>query len=506
MAAESIKQLHDFSQFVCFFRDLTGHGSYNGRDGAVKCRAGSELILLGGPQSDRIVLAFLAARVKACSKGLRQRMRHHRKRHRRAGVAGRRGPIGWLRRLFRERQVYLRSEGTVQFITLSPTVQVVSSVILLAGMFWLAFATVNILFKDQLLALEERRMYQARLDYEDRIAELRRKIDAINARLLINQKGYLAKVDGLRNEYKRLVERHRQISEFLSRRWGADKAGKTKDKSGSLEIPAQAAIAELLNRPPLRRVYTRTFATRAQAERPLRDLKREFAAFEDFQVALLDRSIIQARSEVATAARIFSRIGINPKAVIKQSSFTPRDAVGGPFVAVSTAKIGSKKLADRIESVVDELVAAEKLRLEAQRLPLTLPLAQVIRVTSNFGFRRDPFKRVASLHTGIDLKAPYGAPVRTQADGVVTYAGWQSGYGKLVAIRHDNGVSTRYAHLSKILVTKGERVSKGKIVGAVGNTGRSTGFHLHYETRVNGRAINPRRVWALRNAVQALSQ
>ncbi len=142
-------------------------------------------------------------------------------RHRRSqGRNGRRRSIGErLRYAFRERQIYLRSEGEVQFITLRPKVQMFTLVGLMVGMFWLAYSTINVVFKDQLLSLKERNMYQARLDYEDRIAAMRTSIDRLNSKLMIDQNGYLNRVDEVRIEYGKLVERHRQLTEFFRQGW-----------------------------------------------------------------------------------------------------------------------------------------------------------------------------------------------------------------------------------------------------------------------------------------------
>ncbi len=139
-------------------------------------------------------------------------------------------------------------------------------------------------------------------------------------------------------------------------------------------------------------------------------------------------------------------------------------------------------------------------------MPLYSPLAKVKRISSHFGLRRDPFRRRMAMHAGIDFKASYGAAIMATAAGVVKRAGWEGAYGRMVEIVHDNGISTRYAHMSAIKVRKGQRVKRGTIVGRLGNTGRSTGAHLHYETRIAGDAIDPVRFWKIRHAVQKISQ
>jgi len=114
-------------------------------------------------------------------------------------------------------------------------------------------------------------------------------------------------------------------------------------------------------------------------------------------------------------------------------------------------------------------------------------------VTSDFGVRHDPYNEDRSMHQGLDISTPHGQPVQTPSDGTVVFNGSEGGYGKVLVIDHGYGVKTRYAHLSETVVRLGERVARGQKVAAVGNTGRSTGPHLHYEVRVNGIPENPRK-------------
>ena len=112
--------------------------------------------------------------------------------------------------------------------------------------------------------------------------------------------------------------------------------------------------------------------------------------------------------------------------------------------------------------------------------------------TSGYGVRSDPFRGAAAMHAGIDLAGPNGTPIYATADGTVTEAAWNNGgYGRLIKIDHGRGIETRYAHLSAMSVAPGQRVSRGQLIGRMGSTGRSTGSHLHYEVRIDGRAVNP---------------
>lgn len=111
--------------------------------------------------------------------------------------------------------------------------------------------------------------------------------------------------------------------------------------------------------------------------------------------------------------------------------------------------------------------------------------------TSDFGVRSDPFRHTAAMHAGIDLAGPIGTPIYATADGVVARAEWAGGYGNLVEIDHGKGIHTRFGHLSKLLVKPNSRVHRGDLIALMGSTGRSTGSHLHYEVRIDGRAVNP---------------
>ena len=112
-------------------------------------------------------------------------------------------------------------------------------------------------------------------------------------------------------------------------------------------------------------------------------------------------------------------------------------------------------------------------------------------VSSPFGWRPSPFGSGWEFHKGIDICAYYGAPIRATADGTVEYAGWFEGYGRFIKIYHRDGIETCYGHLSKIIVKAGEHVKKGQVIGYEGDSGLSTGPHLHYEVRINGVAVNP---------------
>src|SRR5690606_11084589 len=144
-----------------------------------------------------------------------------------------------------------------------------------------------------------------------------------------------------------------------------------------------------------------------------------------------------------------------------------------------------------LHSLQPRIVAVSRLRELIGQLPLRRPISGEIDMSSNFGYRVDPFTRGPAMHTGMDLRAESGTPIRATAHGQVVTAEYSDGYGNMVEVEHAGGLSTRYAHMSAILVTLGQSVGSGTLVGRVGSTGRSTGPHLHYETRMEGDAIDP---------------
>jgi murein DD-endopeptidase MepM/ murein hydrolase activator NlpD len=192
------------------------------------------------------------------------------------------------------------------------------------------------------------------------------------------------------------------------------------------------------------------------------------------QAALVAKAL-DARYQV-TAAEL-QRLGISPARPGSEQG------VGGPFESAGNATFkalfNSWKKLDQLQ---DGIIA----------VPADKPVKTDVEFTSGFGFRSDPFHAGAAFHPGIDLAGAYGTPIYATADGTVLRAGWNSGgYGNLVEIDHGRGISTRYGHMSAILVHEGDHITRGQQIGRMGSTGRSTGNHVHYEVRIDGRPVNP---------------
>lgn len=139
----------------------------------------------------------------------------------------------------------------------------------------------------------------------------------------------------------------------------------------------------------------------------------------------------------------------------------------------------------RLQLLMEQLDTVQLYNIAISKLPLAMPVRTAVRFTSPFGIRD------GRPHNGMDLAGPVGTPIYATADGYVSFAGRQSGYGNLIIIQHEFGFETRFGHLNLISVEKGQRVSRGDRIGDMGNTGRSTGSHLHYEVHTNGTPVNP---------------
>ncbi|AZI38198.1 M23 family metallopeptidase [Caenibius tardaugens NBRC 16725] len=210
------------------------------------------------------------------------------------------------------------------------------------------------------------------------------------------------------------------------------------------------------------------------------------ARIEARQLAFVEKLTRYADRRAARAAVAIRKLGLDPRAIMAASDEAGR---GGPLELLTTERDGS--LDPRFERLGLSLERLEALERGLAGIPQVLP-ASLSMISSGFGYRRDPFAGHAALHSGLDFRGPIGSPIYAAATGKVIFAGVKNGYGNVIEISHGNGLVTLYAHMSAFHARPGQDVQAGDIIGAIGNTGRSTGPHLHFEVRHNGRAVNPR--------------
>ncbi|WP_104509619.1 M23 family metallopeptidase, partial [Rhodoblastus sphagnicola] len=235
----------------------------------------------------------------------------------------------------------------------------------------------------------------------------------------------------------------------------------------------------------------------------LRALAGNVDRIEKKQVSALENLRAPAAARAENLRLAFAEAGLPLERLLRHATAAKptADAVGGPYEpaggASEPAGGASEPAGGAFERAFAEvnrsMTLMDGLRRALPYAPLRQPLPGALDVTSVFGYRADPFLGRPALHSGMDLRAPYGDPVRATASGRVTVAEASGGYGNLVELDHGAGLATRYGHLSEIEVSDGQWVEAGAIVGRIGTTGRSTGAHLHYEVRVDGAAVDPSR-------------
>jgi murein DD-endopeptidase MepM/ murein hydrolase activator NlpD len=216
-------------------------------------------------------------------------------------------------------------------------------------------------------------------------------------------------------------------------------------------------------------------AASAPANADVARMERELAAMQA-DVAVI-KEAAQRRFQL-TAVEV-RRLGLDPRRL--------QAGVGGPFEPVETVRAADPNF----KALFNSWTRLDRLEQGTVAIPSTEPVRGT-NFTSGYGIRSDPFKGRAAMHAGIDLAGPIGTPIYATADATVGRSEYNSGgYGNLVELEHGHGIQTRYGHLSKSLVSAGQRVKRGDMIGLMGSTGRSTGSHLHYEVRIDGKAVNP---------------
>ncbi len=209
------------------------------------------------------------------------------------------------------------------------------------------------------------------------------------------------------------------------------------------------------------------------------------AQIEARQLAFVEGLTRYADRRAARAEQAMRTLGVDPGTVINAN----QDAMGGPLESLFSEADGS--IDPRFERLGLSLARMSALERGLDGIPQVMP-ADINSISSGFGYRRDPFTGGGAMHSGLDFRGPHGAPIHAAAAGRVSFSGVKSGYGNVVEITHGSGMVTRYAHMSRFNTRVGAEVAAGQVIGAIGSTGRSTGPHLHFEVRINGRAVNPR--------------
>ncbi|HAK63761.1 MAG TPA: hypothetical protein DCO82_11025 [Alphaproteobacteria bacterium] len=222
----------------------------------------------------------------------------------------------------------------------------------------------------------------------------------------------------------------------------------------------------------------------------------------DLNDALLGEAQTFVVADVGAAIRnlekLINQTGLNADAILRRRTPTHTGgeeggASGGPLLSLPPTMIRTFTTDRAREASLESSARLSRLEMLREAL-FSLPLAEPVDkyyISSGFGYRKDPFTRERAFHSGADLVAPHGDPVRSSAPGMIIFAGYNGPYGNMVEIDHGNGVKSRYGHMSRLAVSKGQKVGLRDVIGYVGNTGRSGTAHLHFEVWFDGKPRNP---------------
>jgi murein DD-endopeptidase MepM/ murein hydrolase activator NlpD len=384
---------------------------------------------------------------------------------------------------------------------------VVGTVVVL-GM-WSAATATYFAFRDDVLTRLIARQAEMQYAYEDRIAELRAKVDRTTSRQLLDQEQFDQKLDQIMKRQTALESRATALGAMPdtattgSIRPQARGAAADQPAASASGTPKPSPISDTVifvappdrearlesRAPVIAKAQPNQFAKVQGVDNVLVRLQTSLDSVERRQMAALSAVEDGMESRVRRMRGVFTDLGLD---MAQLEGATPRSAVGGPFVPVKLpADAGPfERQLSRINTTRAQV---ERLNRTLALVPYRKPVIGEVEFTSGFGVRSDPFLGRPAMHTGLDFRAQTGDPVRATANGKVASSGWAGGYGRMVEIDHGNGLSTRYGHLSEISVKVGDVIKIGQVIGAVGSTGRSTGPHLHYETRIDGDAVDPQK-------------
>lgn len=379
---------------------------------------------------------------------------------------------------------------------------IVGSLVVMAG--WSAVTATYFAFRDDVLTRLLARQAQMQYAYEDRIADLRGQVDKLASRQLLDQEQVESKLEQIARRQATLESRSSALSSI------ADSAItgsiRTTPRPGAptllpqavpkpspindtvILVPPPEREARLESRTPSNSIRLAAAPVSAGVEGALARLQLSLDRYEAHQVKTLNTLEESYDAKARRMRGILADLGLD---LGKIAPSLPSRGTGGPFVAATANNLSAfDRQIYRVKLVRGQV---ERLTRTLGTVPIRKPMTGELEWTSGFGMRQDPFVRGPAMHTGLDIRAETGEAARATAAGTVTIAGWNGGYGKMVEVDHGNGFATRYGHLSAIDVEVGQTVRIGQIVGRVGSTGRSTGPHLHYETRVDGDAVDPQK-------------
>lgn len=424
----------------------------------------------------------------------------------------------FLGRYLSEKRIYLRTEQTTRYFRATPLMQATTSALFFSAACWSIIATSALLI-DHISARSDAKQAEVlQRAYETRLTEISQERDLRALETQTAQDRFYVALEQISLQQSELLqaeEERRELAtglKIIQKKLQIavqerDEAQKQADRAlaemqavtGSLSTKLGGAKDTEETLKFITRALKKTVSQRDEIQETASDLSEQINEMSNDHLLQQQRNTwIFSNLEQAVnvtlvpLTRALERAGMNADSLIKEMRKT-NSGQGGPLTAASISNVfgAAGTLSSSTLEIFERLDRVSLAKLAVEKLPLTFPVRGGFRHTSGFGYRKDPKTGKRRWHKGHDLAGARGTAIVATGDGVVTFAGRQGGYGKLVKIRHIRGFQTFYAHLSRIRVKSGQRVSRGERIGDMGNTGRSTGVHLHYEVRINGKAVNP---------------
>lgn len=354
-------------------------------------------------------------------------------------------------------------------------------------------------FREDVLTRLIGRQAQMQFAYEDRIAELRAQVDRITSRQLLDQEQFEQKLKELLQRQATLEQRTNALTGDMLTTGSVRPTHRPSPALTETPKPSPISDTVIFHVPPDREARLQSRELPSSATRLaslgngggltgiLTRVEEQLDKVAHQQTAALSSLEEHVDSKARRIQSVLSDLGVNPGRMPAAS------AAGGPFVPLRAPRSGASAFDRQLYRINVARAEIDHLSRVLVAVPVRKPVAGEVDMSSPFGVRLDPFLGRPAMHTGIDLRGEIGEPVHATAAGTVTIAGRDGGYGNMVEINHGGGLATRYGHLSEIDVKVGDKIHIGQVIGKIGSTGRSTGPHLHYETRVNGEAVNPQK-------------
>lgn len=420
-------------------------------------------------------------------------------------------------RYFPEQRLYLRTGSSTRYLRLTPSRQIILAVSTVALFGWTLFASAHLVVGAITASDAKTQASLSQQDYEDRLNTIsaerdKRALEAQTAQerfyialeQISLQQSALLESEDRRKELETGIEviqrtlRKSMKERDLARRQSDKLLAELQSVTGSTSTAAghQAEIEVTLDY--LNRALERTVSERdemesatAEMEITVADLKHQARLTDERNERIFSRLEEAVTVSISPLEKLFEDVGLSTDKLLDDVK-RGYSGTGGPLtpIAVSTRGEPEDPTSLKANEILSDMDKVNLMRIAAERVPFAKPVRANYRLTSSYGWRRHPVTGRSSLHEGTDMAAGIGTPIYAPAEGVVTFAGWAGGYGRLIKIRHAMGFETRYAHLSAIKVKKGQRVSLGDRIGDMGSSGRSTGSHLHYEIRIGGKSVN----------------